>query len=81
LAASHPLARHIRAPLSASVALSPTCRYHPTKKTQKHLDASKNPPTFAASKSSKRLLMRQKLQILTTQTFQTAKTTQTIQTL
>ena len=51
--------------LSALVAISRPCRYLPPKNPEKYLDASKNPPTFASSKSRKRFLMRQKLQILT----------------
>jgi len=68
------LTRQILAPFSLSVALSPPCRYLPTKNPEKYLDTSKNPRTFAPSKSRKRLLVRQKLQILTTQTFQTFQT-------
>ena len=59
LAALHPQARQIRAPLSALVALYRECRYLPPKNPEKYLEPTKNPPTFAASKSNKRPLMRQ----------------------
>ena len=59
LAALHPQARQIRAPLSALVALYRECRYLPTKKTVKYLEPSQKPRTFASLKSRKRPLMRQ----------------------
>ena len=52
-----PLSRQIRALLSLSVAISRPCRYHSPKKHEKHLDASKNPPTFASSKQNNRFFM------------------------
>ena len=52
-----PLTRQIQPPLSALVAICRECRYLSPKKHEKHLDASKNPPTFAPSKQNDKTII------------------------
>ena len=47
-------------PLFVLVAHSSPCRYHLTKNPEKHLEPSKNPPTFAVSKQNNKFFTTNK---------------------